>query len=110
MNYELFIANRLNASKEHKSSISSPIIKIAIVAIALGIVVMMISIATSVGLQEKIREKVSGFNGHVQLTNFDNNSSEITLISVSTEQDFYPEFNSVEGIRKVQVFALVANT
>jgi lipoprotein-releasing system permease protein len=108
LNYEFFIANRLNASKEHKSSVSSPIIKIAIVAIALGIVVMMISIATSVGLQEKIREKVSGFNGHIQLTNFDNNSSEITLIPVSKEQDFYPEFNSVEGVKKVQVFATKA--
>ena len=105
LNYELFIANRLNAAKEHKSSISSPIIKIAIVAIALGIVVMMISIAISVGLQEKIREKVSGFNGHIQLTNFDNNNSEITLNPISTEQDFYPNFNSVEGIKNIQVFA-----
>jgi len=74
LNYELFIAKRLIAAKQHKSSISSPIIKIAIVAISLGIIIMMIAIATGVGLQEKIREKISGFNGHIQITNFDNNN------------------------------------
>lgn len=108
MNYELFIAKRLTAAKQDKSSISSPIIKIAIVAIALGIIIMMIAIATSIGLQEKIREKITGFNGHIQITNFDNNNSEISLVPISTKQDFYPNFNNVEGIKKVQVYATKA--
>lgn len=68
----------------------------------------MIAISTGIGLQEKIREKLSGFNGHIQITNFDNNNSEITLESVSTYQDFYPEFSSVDNIRNVQVFATKA--
>ncbi|AOW20032.1 ABC transporter permease [Urechidicola croceus] len=108
MNYELFLAKRITAAKQHKSSISSPIIKIAIVAIALGIIIMMISIATGVGLQQKIREKISGFNGHIQITNFDNNNSEITLVPVSTTQDFYPKFTNIEGVDRVQVFATKA--
>ena len=108
MNYELFIAKRLTAAKHHKSSISSPIIKIAIVAIALGIIIMMIAIATSIGLQEKIREKITGFNGHIQITNFDNNNSEISLVPISTKQDFYPNFKNVEGVKKVQVYATKA--
>ena len=105
MNYELFIAKRIIAAKRYKSSISSPIIKIAIIAITIGMVIMMISIATGVGLQEKIREKLSGFNGHIQITNFDNNNSEITLEPVSKKQDFYPEFTNVSGIKNIQVFA-----
>ncbi|MBT8317004.1 MAG: ABC transporter permease [Lutibacter sp.] len=105
MNYELFIAKRIIAAKQYKSSISSPIIKIAIIAITVGMVIMMISIATGVGLQEKIREKLSGFNGHIQITNFDNNNSEITLEPVSIEQNFYPEFKTVSGIKNIQVFA-----
>ncbi|MFD1292521.1 ABC transporter permease [Lutibacter holmesii] len=108
MNYELFIAKRIIAAKQHKSSISSPIIKIAIIAISLGIVIMMIAIATGIGLQQKIREKLSGFNGHIQITNFDNNYSEITLEPVSKNQEFYPEFKSVENIDNVQVFATKA--
>jgi len=108
LNYELFIAKRLIAAKQHKSSISSPIIKIAIVAISLGIIIMMIAIATGVGLQEKIREKISGFNGHIQITNFDNNNSQITLVPISKEQDFYPNFTSVDGIKHIQVYATKA--
>jgi len=68
----------------------------------------MIAIATGVGLQEKIREKISGFNGHIQITNFDNNNSQITLVPISKEQDFYPEFKTIKDIRKVQVFATKA--
>lgn len=93
------------AGKEHKSTLSSPIIKISIVAIALGMIVMMISMSTSFGLQEKIREKLSGFNGHVQITSFDDNLSGITLNPVNRNQDFFPKFREVDGISKVQVFA-----
>jgi len=93
------------AGKEHKSTLSSPIIKIAIVAIALGMIVMMISMSTGFGLQQKIREKLSGFNGHVQITNFDDNYSDITLNPISTDQNFYPSFDAVSGIAHVQVFA-----
>lgn len=108
MNYELFLAKRLTGASQHKSTISSPIIKIAIMAIALGIIVMMITIASVIGLQEKIREKITGFNGHVQITNFDNNNSEITLVPISTNQDFYPSFSTVEGVQSVRPYATKA--
>ena len=105
MNYELFIAKRIIASKQYKSSISAPIIKIAIIAISLGIIVMMIAIATGFGLQQKIREKISGFNGHIQITNFDNNNSEITVSPITKNQDFYPKFDNIKGINNIQIFA-----
>jgi lipoprotein-releasing system permease protein len=56
VNFEFFIARRIIAAKDYKSSISAPIIKIAITAIALGIITMLITIATSAGLQKKIHE------------------------------------------------------
>jgi len=105
LNLELFIAKRLVTGKEHKISISAPIIKIAIAAIAIGVVMMLIAIATGVGLKNKIREKVAAFNGHVQISNFDNNNSEVSLSPVSINQDFYPEFKNVEGVRHVQAVA-----
>ncbi|NQZ45593.1 MAG: ABC transporter permease [Flavobacteriaceae bacterium] len=106
MNLELFIAKRLITGKEHKISISAPIIKIAIAAIAIGIVMMLIAIATGVGLQLKIREKVAAFNGHVQIFNYDNNASEVSLVPVSLNQDFYPEFTNISGIAHVQGVAV----
>ena len=105
MNYELFIAKRIIGSKAYKSSVSAPIIKIGIAAIAIGIVVMLIAIATGIGLQEKIRDKVVAFNGHVTITNFDSNASDEYEIPISKNQEFYPKFNAIEGIKHVQAVA-----
>ncbi|MGC1205593.1 MAG: FtsX-like permease family protein [Flavobacteriaceae bacterium] len=105
MNYEYFIAKRIIGSKAYKSSISAPIIKIGIAAIAIGIVVMMIAIATGIGLQQKIRDKVVAFNGHITITNYDSNNSQESVFPISNKQDFYPEFKSVEGVSHVQAVA-----
>lgn len=108
MNLEYFIAKRLIKGKEHKISISAPIIKIAIAAIAIGVIMMLIAIATGLGLKEKIREKVTAFNGHVQIYNYDNNNSEVSVVPVSTMQEFYPEFKTVDGIVHIQAVATKA--
>jgi len=105
LNLEYFIAKRLIRGKEHKISISAPIIKIAIAAIAISVFMMLIAIATGVGLKHKIREKVAAFNGHIQIYNYDNNSSDVSVVPVSIEQDFYPEFKSVDGVSHVQAVA-----
>jgi lipoprotein-releasing system permease protein len=105
LNYELFIAKRIIAGKKYKNSISSPIIKIAITAIALGIIIMLIAVATASGLQTKIRDKMSGFKGHVQIVNYDNNNSDVSTVPIDIEQDFYPKFKNIEGIKNVQIVA-----
>lgn len=102
MNLEYFIAKRLITAKDHKSSISTPIMKIAIAAIAIGMIIMIVSVATGIGLQQKIRQKVSAFNGNIIISNFDNNSSDVSLVPISTQQDFYPQFKTVAGIRHIQ--------
>ena len=108
MNLEYFIAKRLITAKDHKSSISAPIIKIAIAAIAIGMVMMIVSVATGIGLQQKIREKVSAFNGHIIISNYDNNQSEATLTPIAKNQEFYPKFNSVAGVTHIQAIATKA--
>jgi len=105
LNLEYFIAKRLITAKDYKSSISAPIIKIAISAIAIGIIMMLVSVATGIGLQQKIRDKVSAFNGQIIISNYDNNNSEVTLIPISKNQDFYPNFKSVPEVRHIQAIA-----
>ena len=105
MNLEYFIAKRLITAKDYKSSISAPIIKIAISAIAIGMIMMIVSVATGIGLQQKIREKVSAFNGHIIISNYDNNQSEVTLTPISKNQDFYPKFKTVLGVEHIQAIA-----
>ncbi len=105
MNYEFFIAKRIIAGKAYKSSISAPIIKIAIAAIAIGLIMMIIAISSSIGLQRKIREKVSAFNGHILISTFDNNNSQVSINPISADQDFYPEFTAMPEVTHVQAVA-----
>lgn len=105
MNLEYFIAKRLITAKDNKSSISAPIIKIAISAIAIGMIMMIVSVATGIGLQQKIREKISAFNGHIIIAIYDNNQSDATLVPVSTNQKFYPKFSSVPEVSHIQAVA-----
>lgn len=108
MNLELFIAKRLITGKEHKINISAPIIKIAIAAIAISIIMMLIAIATSVGLQLKIREKVAAFNGHIQIQNYDTNTSDVSVGPVVISKDFYSNFDEISGISHIQPVAVKA--
>jgi lipoprotein-releasing system permease protein len=105
LNYELFIAKRLIANKKSKNSISSSIIKIAIVSIAVSMIVMILSISTGVGLKNKIKEKLSGLNGHIVINKFDVNNGVNSIKPINKNQDFYPNFKNVSGIRHVQTFA-----
>ena len=105
MKLEYFIAKRLITAKDHKSSISAPIIKIAITAIALGMIMMIVSIATGIGLQQKIRQKVSAFNGHIIISGYNDNNSDVSTTPISIRQNFYPNFKKVDGITHIQAVA-----
>lgn len=105
MNFEYFIARRLVLSKDHKSSVSAPIIKIAISAVALGVIMMIVAVATGIGLQKKIREKVAAFNGNIMISNYNDNQSDISIEPLSINQEFYPKFKTIDGIKHIQAIA-----
>lgn len=102
MKAERFIAGRILSPE--KSNFSHPIVRIAIISIALGMTVMFVSIAILTGFQEQIREKVIGFGSHIQISRFDENSS-FEPQPVSMNQSFYPSLEKTKGIRHIQVFA-----
>lgn len=68
-------------------------------------VMMIVSVATGIGLQQKIREKVAAFNGHIVISNYDDNQSQVSVTPISTKQNFYPKFTSVSGISHIQAVA-----
>ena len=109
LNFEFFIASRIVRTSEGKNSISSPIIKIAISAIALGMVMILIAIATGKGLQERIRQKIASLNGHIQIFNYDTNHSEVSIVPISTEEDFYtqPDFFNQGENRVIHIQSVI---
>lgn len=68
---------------------------------------MILSVATGIGLQQKIRQKVSAFNGHIIISSYTDNQSDVSDQPVSLQQPFYPKFKNVEGIKHVQGVATI---
>ena len=104
MNLELFIAKRIYFSKEGERKATPPVVRIAMVGIALGLAVMILSVAIVIGFKKEIRNKVIGFGSHIQITNFDNNTSyESTPVAVS--DTLLNHLKSFPGITHVEAFA-----
>jgi lipoprotein-releasing system permease protein len=81
-----------------------PIIRLSIIAIALSIFIMILSVSIVTGFKQEIRNRVIGFSSHIQIRNMDlNNSFETSAISKN--QDFLPALKITPGIKHIQVFA-----
>lgn len=108
VNTELFIARKLFKSNEQKANqISRPVVKIAILAIALSLTVMIIAVSVLTGFQLQIMDKVIGFGSHIQITNFDSNTS-LEPSPINKNQSFLPELEKNKDVKHIQVFATKA--
>lgn len=104
MNVALFIARKIHFSKEGSRQVTPPAVRIAMIGIALGLAVMLLSVAIVIGFKKEVRNKVIGFGSHIQITNFDSNSSyELQPIAVS--DTLMAHLDSVVGVRHVERFA-----
>ncbi len=104
MNTELFIAKRLFSDKATRKLLSQRIIRIALIGIALGLTVMIVSVAVVTGFKKEIRDRVIGFGSNIQIINYDSNSSYETR-PVSADQPFLETVRSLAGVKYVQPFA-----
>lgn len=97
-----FIATRMAGSGSGK--LSKPVVFIATAGVAIGVALMIVSVAIVTGFQREVREKVIGFGAHFQIVNteqtYNRESSRLEI-----DQDFYPELSDMEGVRHIQIFA-----
>lgn len=81
MNLPLFIARRIYKDADAKGKeMSRPAVLIAMAGIAIGLSVMLLSVAIIIGFKQEIKHKISGFGAHIQLTN----------LAASKSYDSYP--------------------
>ncbi len=73
MNFELFIAKRLNAGRS--STYSRPVVNIAYISIALGLAMTIISVAVVIGFKNSVSSKVTGFAAPLKIVPYDRNNS-----------------------------------
>ncbi len=108
MNYELFIAKRIIQSKSADNSINKGtriILRFSIIGVALGVFLMLLSLAVVKGFQGEIRNKVIGFGSHIQITEF-NYESPLSFKPMDKNQPFYTEIAKAPEVSSVQMYAL----
>ncbi len=106
MNFEFFLAKRIHFSgdKGDNRRVTPPVVRIAMAGIAIGLAVMIVSVAVITGFKKEVRNKVIGFGTHIQLTNFDNNISYET-VPVAINDSLRHALIGTEGVRHIEVFA-----
>jgi len=104
LNLELHIARKITYQNKSDRQISRPIISIATLGIALGLSVMILAIAIVTGFKAGITEKLTGFGSHIQISNYDNNSSFETY---PIDKNLIPidRLTKIEGIKHIQTYA-----
>jgi lipoprotein-releasing system permease protein len=107
LNTELFIARRIIFSGTQKGKISRPIVRIAVWGIALGMAVMIVTIAVVTGFQKEIRDKVVGFGSHIQITNYDTNNS-LEPAPVTGSHTLEKTLSAIPGVRHIQMYGIKA--
>ena len=70
MNFEYFIAKRILQKNPGQKAFSRPVVRISVWAIAIGMIIMILALATGNGLRKEIRSKITGFGGHIQILNY----------------------------------------
>ena len=83
---------------------SSAIIKIAIAGIAIGMAVMILSIAIVTGFQNEIREKVIGFGSHLQISLY-NPQNTLGVKPMERDQPFVEDILAEPEVKGTQVYA-----
>ena len=107
MNYELFIAKRLMLKQRRSGGFSRSILGIAVAGIAVGLAVMLVSVAIVTGFKNEISRKVIGFGAHISITNYDSNSSYET-VPISGEQTWVSSLREMEGVKSVDRYIVKA--
>ena len=98
-----FIAQRIRRA-EDKTRISRPIVRIATAGIAVGMALMLLSLAIVSGFQEQIRNKVIGFGAHFQITGIERNYSRDSQRLLYNDE-VYQRLKTTPGVKQVQVYA-----
>jgi lipoprotein-releasing system permease protein len=106
MNLERFIAGKIVRFNSETAGyqVSPPAVRIASAGIALGLATMILAVAVVTGFKKEVRDKIIGFGAHMQIANFDSNTSyETTPVMVS--DTLLGELRAWPGIRHVEAFA-----
>lgn len=104
MNWKLFIARRIyRSSGKSGREATNPAIRIAMAGIAIGLAVMIVSVAVVVGFKNQVRDKVVGLASEVIITSLDDAQLYMTQ-PVAASDSLLDALTNKEGVEHAQRF------
>ena len=105
INLEYFLARRI--AFNHGGQKNNVMIRIATLSVAIGMAVMIISLAVIFGFKHEITAKLTGFGAHVQIVNLDGNTSYET-VPISINQPVVPLIEKLPDFGGIHPYAIKA--
>lgn len=103
MNFSWFFSKKIAWGKASRNQLSRTIVRIGQAAVAIGIIVALVTLSTGIGARKEIKQKLADFNGHITVKPYSSNLS-LNSDSISLPQAWYPNFPSKE-IEHIQAVA-----
>ncbi len=105
MSLPLFIARRLATTEADSQKVSRPAIRIATAGVAIGLAVMIVTVAVVLGFKHTVEGKVTGFGTHIQILNVLTAGSAQAL-PVSLSDSLVCAIRQHDNVQHVQRFSL----
>ena len=98
------IAQRLYFSEQNNVRSSRPAVRVALLGILIGVMIMIVAISVVIGFKQEITQKVAGFGSHIQVVNFDNNST-YELQPIRVTDSLVHAIAQIEHVTHISQFA-----
>lgn len=105
MNFPLFIARKIYNGEGDGQKVSRPAIRIATIGVALGLAVMLVSVAVVLGFKHTIRDKVVGFGSDITVANFFTLQTSDTK-PIQLNDSMMNVLKHLDGVKHVQRYAM----
>lgn len=102
MNFEYYIAKRIAPGRTE--TFAKPVVRIAILSIALGLALILASVAIVIGFKHSISQKMLGFAAPIQVIPFDQNKS-MEESPLTVQASFLKELKASPDISHIQLVA-----
>ena len=104
MNWKLFIARRIYKKNEGGREVSKPAVRIAMLGIAIGLAIMIVSIAVVIGFKHQVRDKVVGIGSDIVISNIEAQNTYETSPIVANDS-LFAQLQTLEGVRHLQRYS-----
>ncbi len=105
MRLPLFIARRIYGQTDDRKKVSRPAIHIATAGVAIGLAVMIVTVAVVLGFKHTIRDKVVGFGSHIQVVNVRSVGTQ-GVLPVCMNDSMMAELEAIPGIRHAERYTM----